>query len=474
MTTTPGRGVFWLAAGLALVLAGAALAQDARRVPSGRAEMQLSFAPLVKRAAPAVVNIYAKRVVRSAPLSPFFNDPFFRRFFGEDFSFGRPRERVQNSLGSGVVVRGDGLVVTNHHVIKEANEITVVFADRREFDARLVGSDERTDLAILRIDPGGEALPFLEMRDSDDLEVGDLVLAIGNPFGVGQTVTGGIVSALARNAAGVSDFGFFIQTDAAINPGNSGGALISLDGRLVGINTAIYSRGGGSIGIGFAIPSNMVAMVVESVDRAGRVVRPWIGARTQDVTAEIAASLGRTRPEGVIVREIYPGGPTDRAGLRVGDLVLAVDGRRIDDRAGLFFRVATLRLGSTATLTVLRQGRERKIRFDVVAAPEIPPRNVTGLEGRHPFSGAEMADLSPALAEELRLESPERGVVVMNARRGSTARRLGFRRGDVVLRVNGGEPRSVAGLRRLLEAAGDRWRVSVLRDGKAVSFVFGA
>ena len=474
MTMTPIRGALVLAAVLALAAAGAAPEAAEKRLPSDRGDIQLSFAPLVKRAAPAVVNIYARRVVKSSPASPFFTDPFFRRFFGENFSFGRPRERVQNSLGSGVVVRGDGLVVTNHHVIKDASEITVVFADRREFDARLVGSDERTDLAILRIDPGGQKLPWLRMRDSDDLEVGDLVLAIGNPFGVGQTVTSGIVSALARNAAGISDFGFFIQTDAAINPGNSGGALVSLDGRLVGINTAIYSRGGGSVGIGFAIPSNMVAMVVDAVDRTGRVVRPWIGARTQDVTASIATSLGRPRPEGVIVREIYPGGPTDRAGLQVGDIILAVNGRVIDDRAGLAFRVATLRLGSEAELTVLRQGRERRLRFNVLAPPETPPRNVTELGGRHPLSGAAVADLSPALAEELRIEEPERGVVVMRARRGSTARRLGFRRGDVILRINDREPRSVGGLQRLLETAGDRWRVSVLRDGEAHSFVFGA
>ena len=472
---TPMRGALrFAAAGLALAVAGTALAEAGKRLPSGQEEVRLSFAPLVKRAAPAVVNIYARRVVRSAPVSPFFNDPFFRRFFGEDFSFGRPRERVQNSLGSGVVVRPDGLVITNHHVIKDASEITVVFADRREFDANLIGSDERTDLAVLRIDPGGQALPHLELRDSDDLEVGDLVLAIGNPFGVGQTVTSGIVSALARTAAGISDFGFFIQTDAAINPGNSGGALVSLDGRLAGINTAIYSRGGGSIGIGFAIPSNMVAMVVDAVDRTGRVVRPWIGARTQDVTAAIAASLGLPRPSGAIVREVYPGGPTEGAGLRVGDVILAVNGREIDDRAGLRFRVATLRLGSKAKLTVLRQGRSRTLGFDVIAPPEIPPRNLTELTGRHPFSGAQMADLSPALAEELKLEGIERGVVVMKMRRGSTASRLGFRRGDVVLRINGGEPRSVAGLKRLLAAPVDRWRVSLLRDGEAVSLVFGA
>ena len=472
---TPMRGALWLAAAvLALAVSGAALAEAGARLPADRGEMRLSFAPLVKRAAPAVVNIYASRVVRSAPVSPFFNDPFFRRFFGEDFSFGRPREQVRNSLGSGVVVRPEGLVVTNHHVIEKASEITVVLADRREFDAKLIGSDERTDLAVLRIDPGGQALPHLGLRDSDDLEVGDLVLAIGNPFGVGQTVTGGIVSALARTAAGISDFGFFIQTDAAINPGNSGGALVSLDGKLVGINTAIYSRGGGSVGIGFAIPSNMVAMVVDSVDRTGRVVRPWIGARTQDVTAAIAASLGQPSPSGAIVRQVFPGGPTGRAGLRVGDVILAVNGRGIDGRAGLRFRVATLRLGSEAELTVLRQGRRHPIRFDVIAPPETPPRNVTALAGRHPFSGASVADLSPALADELGIEGIERGVVVMEVRRGSAARRLGFRRGDIVLRINGGEPRSVAGLKRLLESADDRWKVSLMRDGKAVSYVFGA
>ncbi len=381
---------------------------------------------------------------------------------------------MENSLGSGVIVRADGLVVTNHHVISDANEITVVLADRREFDAKLIGSDERTDLAVLRIDPGGEPLPHLRLRDSDDLEVGDLVLAIGNPFGVGQTVTSGIVSALARTAAGVSDFGFFIQTDAAINPGNSGCALVSLDGGLVGINTAIYSRGGGSIGIGFAIPSNMVATVVDAVDRTGRVVRPWIGARTQDVTPAIAASLGQTRPAGAMVREIYPGGPADAAGIRVGDVILSVNGRAIEDRAGLSFRVATLRLGGTAEFSVLRGGRELVLPFDVIAAPEIPPRNVTGLSGRHPFSGADVADLSPALAEELGIEAVDRGVVVMGVRRGGTAQRLGFRAGDVVLRINGREPRSVAGFKELLEASTDRWRVSLMRDGKTVSYVFGA
>jgi S1-C subfamily serine protease len=246
-------------------------------VPTSRDETRLSFAPLVKSAAPAVVNIYTRRVVQARSATPLFNDPFFRRFFGDQFQFGgRERKRVQNSLGSGVIVSDDGLIVTNYHVIDKADEITVVLADRREFEADVVTRDERTDLAVLRIKTGSEKLPFMKLRDSDTLEVGDIVLAIGNPFGVGQTVTSGIVSALARTARGVSDFGFFIQTDAAINPGNSGGALVGLDGNLIGINTAIYSRGGGSNGIGFAIPSNMVATVIGSAMSDGEVIRPWV------------------------------------------------------------------------------------------------------------------------------------------------------------------------------------------------------
>src|SRR6516165_2653128 len=272
---------------LALLLALPAFAQP---VPQSREQLQLSFAPVVKKTAPAVVNVFSRRTIKTAG-SPFFDDPLCRRFFGENSPFRGPSERVQRSLGSGVLVAADGTIVTNHHVIKDADEVTVVLADRREFEAKILRSDERVDLAILKIDASGERLP--------ELEVGDIVLAIGNPFGVGQTVTSGIVSALARTGVGVSDFRFFIQTDAAINPGNSGGALVSLDGKLVGINTAIYSRSGGSIGIGFAIPSLMVRTVLAG-GPSGRIVRPWIGASGQPVTSEIAASLGLPRPMGVL------------------------------------------------------------------------------------------------------------------------------------------------------------------------------
>ena len=308
---TVDGGLRTLAAALAAVLLldlGAA-AQEAR-VPSSRAEVDLSFAPLVNKAAPAVVNIYTRRVQRARPISPLFNDPFFRRFFGDAFGFDRPRERVQNALGSGVIVRPEGMIVTNHHLIEGAEGITVVLADRREFDATIVGTDERTDLAVLTIEPEGEAMPYLELRDSDELQVGDLVLAIGNPFGVGQTVTSGIVSALARTQVGISDLNFFIQTDAAINPGNSGGALVTMDGKLAGINSAIFSKSGGSHGIGFAIPANMVRSVIAGLTSpGGRLVRPWFGATGQGVTAEIASSLGMARPTGVLINDVYGVGP---------------------------------------------------------------------------------------------------------------------------------------------------------------------
>ena len=245
---------------------------DQRLVPESYAELQLSYAPVVRDVAPAVVNIYTRRLVAQRR-SSLFNDPFFDRFFGTT-PFGLGRERIESSLGAGVIIEAGGVIVTNYHVIKGSDEIIVVLADRREFEAEVVGTDEATDLAVLRIHAGQEPLPLVELGDSDWLEVGDLVLAIGNPFGVGQTVTSGIVSALARTSIGLSSLGSFIQTDAAINPGNSGGALVTLDAKLIGVNTAIYSRGGGSIGIGFAIPSNLVRVVVDGIVSGGRAVRP--------------------------------------------------------------------------------------------------------------------------------------------------------------------------------------------------------
>lgn len=464
---------FCLALAAVVLLPGAeTLAADAKRVPASREEISLSFAPLVRAAAPAVVNIYTRRVVRARRVSPLFNDPFFRRFFGNQFApGGQQKKRVQNSLGSGVIVSADGLVVTNHHVIDRADEITVVLTDRREFDAEVVTRDEGTDLAVLRIRSGGEKLPFLELRDSDTLEVGDLVLAIGNPFGVGQTVTSGIVSALARTARGVSDFGFFIQTDAAINPGNSGGALIALDGRLIGINTAIYSRGGGSNGIGFAIPSNMVATVIGSAAAGGKVIRPWLGARGQSIDADLARSLRLPRPSGVLVNSVHPDGPSASAGLKTGDVIVSVNGKEVADANILKFRIATLSVGGVADLTVIRQGRRLKMSVPLQAAPEIPKRDLSLITGPNPYAGAEVANISPALAEEISLDTDMTGVLVMRIKRGSPADRIGLEPGDILLRLNGTEIESVAALKNMVKRDFSAWRIEISRAGRVLQLI---
>jgi serine protease Do len=391
-----------------------------------------------------------------------------RRFFGEGLP---PRDRIQNALGSGAIVRPEGLVVTSRHVIEGATEIKVVLHDRREFDATVVRDDARTDLAVLRIDVGNERLPFLELRDSDDAEVGDLVLAIGNPFGVGQTVTSGIVSALARTAIGKSDFSYFIQTDAAINPGNSGGALVTMDGRLLGINTAIYSSSGSSAGVGFAVPSNMVATVLQGAVSGARLVRAWFGASGQTLTPELAASLRAARPAGVLVDNVYPGGPAESAGLKPGDIVVAVSGREVDDMDALRFRIATQPVGGTAKLQVVRAGREFAMSLPLQRAPEVPPAETTKLAGANPLAGATVANLSPALAEELAVPDTLRGVIVTAIDRGSIAGRTGLRPGDLVLAVNGTETKSVATLKSRLGASKGRWQIAIQRGERVISVV---
>ena len=440
---------------------------QAPAVPATRAELAVTFAPVVRAAAPAVVNIHTRRTVRTAP--PLLADPFFRRFFGldPDGPFA-PQDRVQTSLGSGVIVDPSGVIVTNNHVIGEADEITVVLADRREFAARILGRDPRTDLAVLRIDPGRERLPALAFRDSDELEVGDVVLAIGNPFGVGQTVTQGIVSALARTGVGITDYRFFIQTDAAINPGNSGGALVTTDARLVGINTAIFTRGGGSIGIGFAIPSNMVRAVVAGFTGAG-LARPWLGVRVDTVTAEMAGALGLSRPTGAIVAQVATNSPAARAGLRRGDVIIALDGRPVEDAEALRYRVATQPARGTARLTVLRGGREVVLTVPLEPPPEDPPRQAALLRGNHALAGAEIGNLSPALADQLGLDLLETGVAVIDVREGSPAARVGLRAGDIILRLAGREVRSVRDVLAVMEARRPGpFRAAIRRDGRVL------
>ncbi len=458
---------FWPVALLAACLAAiSAAAQPA--VPESREQITLSFAPLVRAAAPAVVNVFTSRLVRQRTVSPLFDDPFFQRFFGEEFG-GRERRRQENSLGSGVIVRPDGLIVTNHHVIEGADEVKVVLADRREFGAEIVTMDERTDLAILRIDNGAEGFPFLELANSDELAVGDLVLAIGNPFGVGQTVTSGIVSALARTNVGVTDFNFFIQTDAAINPGNSGGALLRMDGKLAGINTAIFSRSGGDQGIGFAIPANMVRTVIASAESGGSLMRPWLGARGQDVTSDIADALGLDRPAGVVIGQVHADGPAERAGLQTGDVVISMDGQPIYDQDGLRFRLAVGEIGIPADVTVLRSGRELAVRIPREAPPEVPSRDETALQGRHPLAGATVVNLSPAVAVERGLNAGQTGVLVTQVLSRSPAQRIGLREHDIIVEVNQVRPQTVAELREAVGVPAPRWSVSIRRGDRLLS-----
>ena len=458
-----------LLGGLALLATILSADAQTRVPPQSREAARMSFAPVVKKATPAVVNVFSRRVIRNPGAAALFNDPFFRRFFGDQSPSGVPRERVENSLGSGVIVDANGLIMTNRHVIADAQEVTVVLSDRREFDAKILLADERADLAVLKIDPHGEHLPVLELGDSDQLEVGDLVLAIGNPFGVGQTVTSGIVSGLARTAVGISDFRSFIQTDAAINPGNSGGALIDLDGRLVGINTAIFSQSGGSIGIGFAIPTSMVRTVLQAAEGGGKIVRPWLGASGQGVTADIAASLGMPHPEGVLLKEVVPGSPAAQAGLRIGDVVLAVEGHDVEDPEGLRFRIATLPLNAPARLSLWRTGQVRVVSATVAAPPEEPARQLTPLSGHHPLSGVTVGNLNPAFADELGFDGTQRGVIVTTLERGGTADRLGIQPGDVLVSLNKRAIETVAQLKELLASTPSPWVVAVRRGDKILT-----
>jgi Do/DeqQ family serine protease len=466
-TITPNPlAVLWGA--VCMVLCLGASAQQV--VPATRQEVTLTFAPVVKKAAPAVVNIYTRRVVQ-AELPAVMNDPFFRQFFGNQL--GVPRERVQNSLGSGVIVRSSGIVITNSHVAGDGDEITVVLSDRREFAAKIVGKDERSDLAVLQLQGVTGALPSLELASTEGAEVGDLVLAIGNPFGVGQTVTSGIISALARTTVGVSDFRSFIQTDAAINPGNSGGALITSDGRLIGINTAIYSRDGGNIGIGFAIPADMVSNVLASILKEGRAVRAWLGASGKTITSDLAKNLALPRPSGVLVDRVVAGSPAQKAGLAVGDIIRTVNGREVHEIEELRYLFATLPVGGKVTLGTLNGTNERMVSVALQAPPDAPARDKTQLIGRQPFSGAIVANLNPALAEELGLEFEKSEIVILDIPRNSVAANMGLRPGDIVWAVNNVAVKTVAQLKQATAQPLPRWTFTVNRAGQAIEFQSG-
>jgi len=450
------------ALGLALLLACPALADPPRAVPSSMPQVQLTFAPIVKRVAPAVVNVYARTVVQ-APTNPIFSDPMFAQLFGNP----QMRQRVQQSLGSGVIVRSDGVILTNNHVVQGGANIVVALSDKREFRAKVLLADPRTDVAVLKIDTRGEQLATVPFADSDKVQVGDLVLAIGDPFGVGQTVTMGIVSALARTQIGASDYQFFIQTDAAINPGNSGGALVTTDGRLAGINTSILSRTGESIGIGFAIPANLARRVLEGA-LGGGIKLAWIGAEGQPVTAAIAASLGIAVPNGVLLRSVYPGGPAAQAGLKTGDVIFTVDGQPVNDMQSLNYRIATHKVGDVVKMHVHLAKQASDVSVTLALPPENPPRDLQTIGGRNPLTGAQVENLSPATATELQMPLMAKGVAIVAVTAGTPSGSYGFQQGDVVRGVNGAAITSVADLQHALASA-NHWDLVVDRGGQRLT-----
>ena len=451
-----------------LALAFLAETPDAQTaIPQSRAEIALGFAPLVNDAAPAVVNIYAQ-VIRESPVSPFADDPFFSRFFD---GLGMERPRVHNSLGSGVILSPDGIMVSNYHVVGRATKVQVVLSDRREFSAKLLLADELSDLALLQLE-GVDSLPYLELRDSDSVEVGELVLAVGNPFGVGQTVTSGIVSGLARSGVVVGNArGYFIQTDAAINPGNSGGALIDINGDLIGINTAILSRSGGSNGIGFAIPANLVAELVSQA-RHGRdvFVRPWAGMTGQPVDQDLANSLGMARPQGLLISGLHPLSPLVSSGLRVGDVITHVDGLDVNSPQEMIFRMSTAGIGKTAAVRYLRRTTSREVPVRMIEPPNDPPANQRTLGEKTVLPGLTVSNLNPAIVVAFQLPLRAEGALVVEP--GGFGRRAGLRRGDVIEAINGHAVKTADEVADWLVNPGRYVRMNVIRKGRRLDIRF--
>lgn len=437
------------------------------KIPQDQAEISLGFAPLVQQAAPAVANIYARRVVQ-AQQSPFRGDPFFEDFFR---GFGTPRPRVQNSLGSGVILGADGIVVSNYHVVGQATDIRVVLSDRREFSARVLLGDQESDLAILQLE-GAADLPHLALRNSDHVQVGELVLAIGNPFGVGQTVSSGIVSGLARSGVATGNArGYFIQTDAPINPGNSGGALIDVNGDLIGVNTAILSRSGGSNGIGFAIPANLVAQFVTQA-RQGRSAfeRPWAGLAGQPVDFDLAGSLNLSVPEGILISDVHPASPFAEAGFAVGDVITAVGGQPVNSPAEMVFRMSVEGIGGTSVITRLRDGVQQGIDVSLIAAPDVPPADERSLDETTVLPGLTVARANPAVIGRFGLPLSTEGIVVIQPE--GYGARIGLQAGDVLVAVNGRAMERTDDVATALRNPGRRVQLDVLRRGQRLALRF--
>lgn len=465
MVRTPATALL-LSLALSTALPLTALAET--KVPQSQTEISLGFAPLVKAAAPAVVNIYAKIITQDQARSPFANDPFFDDFFRQ---FSKPQPRVQNSLGSGVILSEDGIVVSNYHVVGEASDIRVVTNDRREYEAEVILADQASDLAILQL-KGASGLPFVALRNSDEVEVGELTLAIGNPFGVGQTVSSGIISGLARTGTGGGQgFGYYIQTDAPINPGNSGGALIDVNGDLIGINTRILSRSGGSNGIGFAIPANLVREFVRQArdgDTAFR--RPWAGMTGQPVDADLADAMGMERVDGMLISELHPQSPFVAAGFEVGDVVLAVDGEPVNSPSEMAFRLSVAGLGGTSEVTRVRNGQMETLEVTLSEAPDEPAAQPIQLNDKTPMPGLVVGRVNPKVITQMQLPLSATGVVVMDP--GPYAGRGGVLPGDIMVAVNGEGVETPEDVARLLQDSGRWLQLDLVRQGQRVALRF--
>ncbi len=433
------------------------------------ADLTEGFRPLVKKALPAVVNISTTRVMKTRPAPPFFSDPFFRDFFGFDHEFDMPRERRESGLGSGVIISPDGYILTNDHVVREATEILVSLADGRELDAEVVGSDPKTDIAVLKVE--AEDIPHLPLGDSSEVEVGDIVLAMGNPFGIGQTVTMGIVSATGRGGLNIEAYEDFIQTDAAINPGNSGGPLVNVRGDVIGINTAIISRSGGNQGIGFAVPSNMAREVMEQLIDKGRVVRGWLGVLIQPVNSSVAQAFDLEEAKGALVGDVEPGSPAAEAGLETGDVILEVNGEPVEDVRDLRLKIARAGPDQTVNLQVVRDGKQMDVPVTLGELPEEQEMARRDGPGSAPLDGVEVDDLTPQIARQLGLPRDTFGVVVTRVQPGSSAAEAGLRRGDVIQEVNRRPVNNVAGFESAVRRAGDKPVLLLVNRGGRTNFV---